>query len=47
MINVQDIGQAQQSISDLFGKITDIKAKSSQSERMVKHTYHFYKYMYL
>ena len=32
----QDIGQAQNSISDLFEKIADIKAKSSQSERMVR-----------
>ena len=32
----QDIGIAQDGISELFEKIADIKAKSSQSERMVK-----------
>ena len=35
-ILIQDIVETQESITDLFQKISDIKAKASQSEKMVQ-----------
>lgn len=35
-ILMQDIVETQESITDLFQKISDIKAKASQSEKMVQ-----------